>query len=44
MSKISLAMRGTAALLQTPPKQKGAHPLSGNPLLYHFDEEAVPKK
>jgi hypothetical protein len=31
--KIFLAMKGTAAPLQTP-KQKGAHPPSGNPLMY----------
>jgi hypothetical protein len=31
MSKIFLAMVGP------PPKQKGAHPPSGNPLMYHFN-------
>jgi hypothetical protein len=31
--KIFLAMRGTAAPFK-PPKQKGAHPPSGNPLMY----------
>jgi hypothetical protein len=36
MSKIFLAMRGTAAPLQTP-KQKGAHSPSANPLMYHCD-------
>jgi hypothetical protein len=32
-SKIFLAMRGTTAPFK-PPKQKGAHPPSGNPLMY----------
>jgi hypothetical protein len=32
-SKIFLAMRGTAAPFK-PPKQTGAHPPSGNPLIY----------
>jgi hypothetical protein len=32
-SKIFLAMWGTAAAIQTP-KQKGAYPPSGNPLIY----------
>jgi hypothetical protein len=36
MSKIFLAIRGTAAPFK-PPKQKGAHPPSGNPLVNHFD-------
>jgi hypothetical protein len=35
-SKIFLVMTGTTAPLQTP-KQKGAHPPSGNPLLYLLD-------
>jgi hypothetical protein len=34
MSKNFLAMRGTAPF--KPPKQKGAHPSSGNSLMYHF--------
>jgi hypothetical protein len=36
MSKIFLAMRGTTAPFK-PPKQKGAHPPSENPMMYHFD-------
>jgi hypothetical protein len=34
-SKLFLAMRGTTALFNhpPPPKQKGAHPPSGNPLM-----------
>jgi hypothetical protein len=35
MSKIFLAMRGTTAPFKLP-KQEGAHPPSGNPLMYHF--------
>jgi hypothetical protein len=30
-------MRGTATTPFKPPNQKGAHPPSGNPLMYHFD-------
>jgi hypothetical protein len=35
MSKIFLAMRGTAVPSNPSPQ---AHPISGNPLLYHFDD------
>jgi hypothetical protein len=35
-SKIFLAMRGDSAPFK-PPKQKGAHPPSGNPLMYLLD-------
>jgi hypothetical protein len=35
MSKIFLAMRGTPPPFK-PPKQKGAHPPSGNPLMIYL--------
>jgi hypothetical protein len=35
-SKIFLAMRGTTPPFKLP-KQKGAHPPSGNPLMYDLD-------
>jgi hypothetical protein len=41
-SKIFLAMKGGFCPLQTP-KQKGAHPPSGNPLMYLFDRGAAEK-
>jgi hypothetical protein len=36
MSKIFLAMRGTLPSFK-PPKQKGPHPPSGNPLMWYLD-------
>jgi hypothetical protein len=42
-SKIVLAMKGTTAPFKTP-KQKGAHPPSGNHLMYLLVEGTAPKK
>jgi hypothetical protein len=40
--QIFLAMRGTTAPFE-PRKQKGAHPPSGNPLMYLFDRGGAEK-
>jgi hypothetical protein len=43
MFKIFLAMTGTAAPFKSP-KQKGAHPPFGNPLMYLFHEGGAEKE